>query len=166
MTGSFDALDARILAELDAEPRVPVLELARRLTTARATVQARLDRLQATGILRGARLDVDFEQVGFAVLAFVRLEIAQGQLGAVGDLLAATPEVIEAHGVTGEGDVHCRIACRSHQELQAVLLRLGGSAAIVRTSSTVALSEVVHYRVVPALVLAAGELANASSRSR
>lgn len=134
---------------------MPILELARRLGVARATVQARLDRLQSTGILRAARLDVDLGQAGFAVLAFVRLEIAQGQLDAVGALLAATPEVIEAHEVTGEGDVHCRIACRSHQELQAVLLRLGGSPAVVRTSSTVALSEVVHYRVVPALSLVA-----------
>lgn len=155
MSVHLDVLDARILTELEVEPRVPVLELARRLGVARATVQSRLDRLQGSGVLRAARLDVDLEHAGFAVLAFVRLEIAQGKLDAVGALLAATPEVIEAYGVTGDGDVHCRIACRSHQELQAVLLRLGGSPAVVRTSSTVALSEVVHYRVTPALNLVA-----------
>jgi DNA-binding Lrp family transcriptional regulator len=151
MTSRLDETDARILRELDREPRVPVLELSRRLGLARATVQARLDRMEASGVLRGARLGLDLERIGYGVLAFVRLEIAQGQLAQVKELLESMPEVVEAHGVTGEGDVHCRVACRNHGELQEVLLRLGGSPWVVRTSSSIALSEVIPYRVVPLL---------------
>ena len=42
-----DELDARLIELLAAEPRIGVLECARRLGVARGTVQARLDRLQA-----------------------------------------------------------------------------------------------------------------------
>jgi DNA-binding Lrp family transcriptional regulator len=157
MMGRLDETDARILKELDSEPRVPVLELSRRLGLARATVQARLDRMEAAGVLRGARLDVDLDKIGYGVLAFVRLEIAQGQLAQIRELLESMPEIVEAHGVTGEGDVHCRVACRDHGELQEVLLRLGGSPWVVRTSSSIALSEVVRYRIVPVVEQAAAD---------
>ena len=51
MTRPIDALDARLLRELDAEPRMGVLELSRRLGVARATAQARLDRLVKRGVI-------------------------------------------------------------------------------------------------------------------
>ena len=49
----IDELDARLIELLAAEPRVGVLEASRRLAVARGTVQARLDRLQARGVITG-----------------------------------------------------------------------------------------------------------------
>ncbi|MBA2523332.1 MAG: AsnC family transcriptional regulator, partial [Solirubrobacterales bacterium] len=49
---SVDSLDARILEVFAAEPRIGVLEASRRLGVARGTVQARLDRLEAGGVVR------------------------------------------------------------------------------------------------------------------
>ncbi|MFD9615357.1 Lrp/AsnC family transcriptional regulator, partial [Streptomyces sp. NPDC059083] len=53
MSIKIDGLDSALLAELAADPRVPILELAQRLGIARNTVQARMKRLEASGAVRG-----------------------------------------------------------------------------------------------------------------
>src|SRR5258708_1728814 len=72
------ALDGRILGLFAAEPRVGVLEASRRLGVARGTVQARLDRLQRDGVVRGWGPDVDTTAIGYPVTAFATLQIEQG----------------------------------------------------------------------------------------
>ena len=78
-----------------------MLELARLLGVARGTVQARLDRLERAGVVTGYGPDVDLAAAGFAVQAFVTLEIAQGALNDVAAELAALPAVLEAYATTG-----------------------------------------------------------------
>ncbi len=98
----IDELDARLIELLAAEPRVGVLEASRRLGVARGTVQARLDRLQARGVVTGYGPDIDPAALDHAVTAFVTLEIRQaGGHDPVAERLAAIPEVLEAHTITG-----------------------------------------------------------------
>ena len=98
----IDELDARLIELLAAEPRVGVLEASRRLGVARGTVQARLDRLQASGVITGYGPDIDPAALGHRVTAFVTLEIRQaGGHDPVADRLAAIPEVLEVHTITG-----------------------------------------------------------------
>lgn len=147
----LDALDVRLLGELEVDPRVATLELARRLGVTRATAQARLDRLARRGFLGRPGSRVDLRAAGYQVLAFVTLEIAQGRLEEVRTQLAAIPEVLEAHGVTGGGDVLCRVVASTPTALQDVLVRIDACPAVVRGATVVALSELVAYRVLPAL---------------
>jgi DNA-binding Lrp family transcriptional regulator len=150
-SSGIDTLDARLLGELEVDPRLATLELARRLGVTRATAQARLDRLARRGLLGRPGSRVDLRAAGYDVLAFVTLEIAQGQLEEVRTQLAAIPEVLEAHGVTGGGDVLCRVVAATPAALQEVLVRIDACPAVVRGATVVALSELVAYRVLPAL---------------
>jgi hypothetical protein len=59
--------------------------------------------------------------------------------------------VLEAHATTGAGDVLCRVAADSHGALQEILLRLGRSSCVVRSTSVIALSELVPRRALPLL---------------
>lgn len=145
----IDELDARLITTLAAAPRAGVMELARQLGIARGTVQARLDKLQARGVIAGFGPDLTLEALGYGVLAFVTLEIAQGHLRDVVDHLQRIPEVIEAHSTTGPGDLHCRVVARSNEHLQEVLSRVLEVAGIVRTSTHIALTEQICYRVLP-----------------
>src|SRR5450755_4431348 len=111
----IDELDARLVALLTAEPRVGVLEASRRLAVARGTVQARLDRMAATGVITGYGPDVDPVALGHGVTAFVTLEIRQaGGHDPVAIGLAAIPEVLEAHTITGSSDMLCRVVARTN----------------------------------------------------
>ena len=147
----LDTLDLALLTALADHPRAGALELSRRLGVARGTVQARIQRLEDSGVVTGYGPDVDLAAAGFGVQAFVTLEIAQGALADLTAELAAMPGVLEAHATTGSGDVLCRVAARSHGDLQRTLLQLGRSASVVRSTSVVALSELVPLRTLPLL---------------
>ncbi|HLY33297.1 MAG TPA: Lrp/AsnC ligand binding domain-containing protein [Jatrophihabitantaceae bacterium] len=145
----IDALDARLLHELVAAPRVGVLELSRRLGVARATVQARLDRMVSSGVIETFAPTLDPEALGFTVTAFATLEIRQGRGADVLAHLREIPEVLEVHTITGQGDMLCRVVARSNDDLQHVLNRVNQFDEIVRTSTVIALSNPIPHRVLP-----------------
>jgi DNA-binding Lrp family transcriptional regulator len=152
----LDELDARLLTLLAAEPRIGVLECSRRLGVARGTVQARLDKLVARGAIRGFGPEVSPTVIGFGVTSFVTLEISQRYgHGAVTAHLAQIPEVLEAHTITGAGDLMCRIVARSNPDLQRVIDQIVGYEGILRASSVIALAEQIPYRTMPLVRAAA-----------
>jgi DNA-binding Lrp family transcriptional regulator len=152
----IDQLDARLISLLAAEPRVGVLEASRRLGVARGTVQARLDRLWSRGVITGYGPDVDPTALGFRVTAFVTLEIRQaGGHDPVTAKLALIAEVLEAHTITGAGDMLCRVVARDNADLQRVIDLIVDVPGVVRTSTVIALAAPVRYRVLPLVQAAA-----------
>lgn len=162
----LDELDLGLIRTLHERPRAGALELSRLLRVARATVSARLRRLEESGVITGYGPDVDLAAAGYPVRAFVTLEIAQGALEQIAHELEAIPGVIEAHATTGSGDVLCLIAAASHQDLQDTLVRLNHSSAIDRSTSVITLSTVVAHRVLPLLAQRPSERAPRSPEYR
>lgn len=168
MTGgrTLDALDVALLDAIREHRRVGDLELSRLTGVARATVTARRERLEAAGVITGYGPDVDVSAAGFGVQAFVTLEIAQGAIEAVTRDLEAIPGVLEAHATTGVGDVLCRVAATSHEALQQTLVDLNRSSSVVRSTSVIALSEIVPWRTLPLLSTGAAPSAGRSAMRR
>lgn len=164
----IDELDARVIELLAAEPRIGVLEASRRLGVARGTVQARIDGLQDRGVVTGYGPDVDPAAIGHAVTAFVTLELRQSSgRDEVAKRLASIAEILEAHTITGPGDMLCRVVARSNADLQRVIDAIVAVPEVVRTSTVIALATAVGYRTLP-LVRAAGRdgrLARAAARA-
>ena len=105
---------------------------------------------------RGYEPVVELPALGYAVLVFSTLEIAQGNEGRVVAGLAAIPEVIETHKITGPGDLLVRIVARTNDHLNEVLEHVLALPGIVRTTSSLALAahiERLHVDVDAALAL-------------
>lgn len=151
----LDRLDVALIEALTDHPRVGDLELSRLLGVARATVQARLRKLEEAGVITGYGPDLDLAAAGHAVLAFVTLEIVQGAIDQVAAELASIPQVLEAHITSGTADILCKVAASSHDDLKDVLLRLSRADSVARTSSVIVLSEIVAPRVLPLLAASA-----------
>ena len=152
----IDRLDARLIDLLAARPRIGVLDASRRLGVARGTVQARLDRLRSRGVITGFGPDVDPAALGYGVTAFVTLEIRQaGGHDPVTDRLALIAEVLEAHTITGPGDMLCRVVARDNVDLQRVIDAIVDVPGVVRTSTVIVLAAPVKYRVLPLVHAAA-----------
>lgn len=163
---AIDDLDGRLIEVFSAEPRIGVLEVSRRLGVARGTVQARLDRLTRLGVIRGFGPEIDPAALGYNVTAFVTLQIRQaGGHDPVTARLAAIPEVIEVHNITGPGDMLCRIVARSNQDLQRVIDQIVDVTGVERASSVISLATQVPYRTLP-LVRAAGQAGGERRRTR
>lgn len=151
---TIDDLDARLIALLRDEPRIGLVEVARRLGVARGTVQARLTKLQDRGVIRGHGPEIDPARLGYPVLAFVFLQIAQGRLTEAVAVLASTAEVLEATATSGPSDLLCRIVARDTEHLQEIVNRLLSNNAIRRSTSYIALSQPIPFRTAPLVALA------------
>ncbi|MER7504003.1 Lrp/AsnC family transcriptional regulator [Nonomuraea pusilla] len=147
----MDELDVRLLVTMRAHPRVGLTELARLLGVARGTVQARVDKLTARGVILDFGPTVSTAQAGFPILAFVSLQIAQGRLAEAVEALRALPQILEVYGTSGQHDLLCRVVARSTDHLQEVIARILASPAVQRTDTTIALSSQIPYRVEPLL---------------
>jgi DNA-binding Lrp family transcriptional regulator len=146
---AVDRIDAAILDLFTVEPRIGVLEASRRLHLARGTVQSRLDKLTARGIVRGWGPDLDPAALGYPVTAFLTLEIDQPGHEEVGARLADIPEVLEVLTITGNGDLLCRVVARTNSDLQRVIDLVAHTQGVARTSTVVALATQVPHRVMP-----------------
>ena len=154
----MDAIDSRLLDLFADEPRIGVLEASRRLGVARGTVQARLDRLAAAGVVTGWGPELSPEALGFPVMAFLTIEIRQGAgHDAVATHLAAIPEVLEAYTITGAGDMWARVVARSNADLQRVIDQVLAESGIERSTTVIALAEQVRHRVLPLAQSAVGQ---------
>ena len=145
----IDQLDAKLLLTLRAQPRIGLLEVSRRLGVARGTVQARLDKLQRRGVITGFGPELEPARMGYPVLAFVSLEIVQGRLDEAVAGLRRVPEVLEAHGVTGDRDLLCRVVARDNGHLQDVINGMLQKGAVQRSISAISMTRQIPYRVEP-----------------
>lgn len=152
----MDDLDAQVIDLFAAEPRIGVLEASRRLGVARGTVQARLDRLAASGVVTGWGPDLSPDALGFPVMAFLTLEIRQGSgHEAIAAHLATIPEVLEAYTITGAGDMWARVVARSNADLQRVIDQVLADRGIDRSTTVIALAAQIEHRVLPLARVAA-----------
>lgn len=156
MSSEIDELDGRLIEAMREQPRVGLLEISRRLQVARGTVQARLRKLEERGVVTGFGPEVEPGAMGYPILAFMLMDLAQGRLEEAVAALAAVPEVIEADAISGPHDVIARVVARDTEHLQEIVNTLVGSAAIERSTSYIVLTRQVPPRVSPLVKAAAG----------
>ena len=146
----MDDLDVALLHLFSAEPRIGVLEASRRLGVARGTVQSRLDKLTERGVVAGWAPTLDPAALGYPVTAFLTLQLRQGAgHDVVARHLEGIAEVTEAHTITGEGDMWCRVVARSNADLQRVIDAVLAHPGIVRSTTVIALDTQIRSRVLP-----------------
>jgi DNA-binding Lrp family transcriptional regulator len=133
----LDQLDLELLNLLLEEPQAGMREYAR------------VARLEREGVITGHAPAISPAGLGFTVLAFVHLYLAQGQLDNVVSRLSGLPEVLEAHTTTGEGDLLCRVAARSNLQLEEIVQTLLALPGVTRTRTEISLNQRVSYRVLP-----------------
>jgi DNA-binding Lrp family transcriptional regulator len=145
----LDQLDLDLLNLLLEEPQAGMREYARVLGVARGTVQARLARMEREGVIADHAPTISPTGLGFSVLAFIHLYLAQGQLDTVVSMLRKLPEVLEAHTTTGEGDLLCRVAAKSNLHLEQIVQTLLALPGVTRTKTEISLNQRVSYRILP-----------------
>jgi DNA-binding Lrp family transcriptional regulator len=140
----MDAIDAQIVALLVQDARRPYGDIAKRVSLSAPAVKRRVDRLRASGALRGFTAVLDHAALGESTEALVELFFAPGTLL---DQVAATldrhPEVVEAWSVTGEPDAVARVRTRDNADLERVIMEIQKDGPVERTRSQVVLSQLV-----------------------
>ncbi len=148
---AVDATDARLLLELVDNPRATGVELAARLGLSRNTVQARLARWEANGVLASFERRVEARALGYPLAAFVAVVVDQHKLDPVVDELAEVPEVTEVCGMTGATDLTVRVVARNADDLYRITGRILKIPGVERTNMALVMRELVGPRISPLL---------------
>jgi DNA-binding Lrp family transcriptional regulator len=163
---TIDELDAALIETLAENPRVGLLEVARRLGVARGTVQARLARLEKEGVITGYGPVIDPAALGYPITALMQVELAQGRLADAVRMMESIPEVLEVDAITGPQDLICRIVARDTEHLQDLVNSLLSTPAIRRCTSYIVLSRQVPPRTAPLVRATAKTASRAQAKHR
>jgi len=140
----MDTIDRHILALLVEDGRRTYDEIARHVALSAPAVKRRVDKLRASGALRGFTAVVDHAALGDQTEALIELFYAPGTpLDAVAATLRRHPEVVEAWSVTGEADAIARVRTQDNADLERVIIDLQRDGLVERTRSQVVLSRLV-----------------------
>jgi Lrp/AsnC family transcriptional regulator, leucine-responsive regulatory protein len=119
----IDATARRILEELQADGRLSMAELGRRVNLSAPAVAERVQRLERDGVIMGYRATVDPKAIGYPLAAVVRVAPASRQLDKIREVARDTPEVVECHRITGEDCFFLKLHLRSMDDLEPILDR-------------------------------------------
>src|SRR3954468_22577587 len=144
-TSGLDAVDRTVIAELQADGRLSLAELGRRVGLSPAAVGDRVRRLEDAGVITGYRAVVDPRALGYALTAVIRVRPAPRQLAKVAELAQRTREVVECHRITGEDCFVLTAHVRDVQHLEEVI---DGFALHGQTTTSVRQSSPVPLRAV------------------
>ncbi|MEY4695750.1 MAG: hypothetical protein RIT14_178 [Pseudomonadota bacterium] len=136
----MDELDRNILGLLGADARMSVATLARRLKVARSTIQARLERLETTGVIAGYTLKLGEGAQKGRLRASVLLSIEPRAQPGILQRLKSISEVERVFTTSGRFDLLLQIACPTTQVLDQVLDQIGAMTGVKSSESLIHLS--------------------------
>jgi Lrp/AsnC family leucine-responsive transcriptional regulator len=143
---SLDDIDLRIIAVLQADARVRVAELGRRVGLSPPAVAERMRRLEESAVVT-FRAEVNPRALGYTLSAIVRVSPVSGHVHAIPDIARQTPEITECYRITGEDCYFMRLSLRSIDDLEPILDRF---VAHGRTTTSFVHSAPVPPRPLPA----------------
>jgi Lrp/AsnC family leucine-responsive transcriptional regulator len=118
-----DPTNRRIVGELQADARLSLAELGRRVGLSSPAVAERVQRLEDEGVIAGYRAEIDPRAFGYALTAVVRVRPTPRQLPKVAEVARAAPEVVECHRITGEDCFFLKAHVRSVEHLEELIDR-------------------------------------------
>lgn len=141
--GAMDRIDRQILTILLGDGRATYQELGRQVRLSANTVADRVRRLQASGIVRGYRAELNLAALGrgLELLSDVRLREGVDRTAFEGQL-HQVPQVVGAMRLTGDYDYQLRMACTDAREFETVIDRLKADFGVRELRSRLLLHEV------------------------
>lgn len=121
----LDAVDWRLVAELQADGRLSYKELGRRINLSAPAVAERVRRLEEGGVLTGYRAVVDARRAGYPILAFVQMQCSLGACLLKTSTAGDYPEIVEVHKLSGDHCTMIKVRAASLAHLEGLFERLG-----------------------------------------
>lgn len=142
---NLDTLDARIVALLRADARASYAEIGEEISLSAPAVKRRVDRLLASGAIRGFTAVVDPAALGWGTEAFVELYcLDRTPPATIRSALARYPEIVSASTVSGDPDAVLHVLAADVAHLERVVERIGAERFVARTKSLIVLSPLLR----------------------
>ena len=142
----LDERNVDLIALLEADPRMTISELARRIGMSAPAVRERLTRLEEGAVILGYRLELSPRALGWPITAFIRVRPMPGQLSKVAELAKSIPQVVECHRITGEDCFIMKVHLDALESMDTILDRF---LAHGQTTTSIVQSSPVPHRSPP-----------------
>ena len=142
----MDGVSWRILALLQENARISFSEIGRRVGLTSTAVAERMRRLEDARIIRGYKLDVGTDMLGYSMTVFIRVAVRPGASAQVVRLAESMPEVLECYRITGDDSYLLKAVVTGVPHLEQMLMRI---RPLGQPATSVVLSSVIQHPVVP-----------------
>jgi Lrp/AsnC family transcriptional regulator, leucine-responsive regulatory protein len=141
----IDAIDWKILKELQINARISFAELGRRVGLTTPAVIERIRKLEDAAIITGYRVEIDTAKVGLPITAFIRMSITGVDYSHIIEVVSLSAEVLECHRGTGNDSFIMKVAVADVGHLQTLIDKLTPYGI---TTTSIVLSSPVTRRII------------------
>tara|TARA_B100000900_G_scaffold128299_1_gene108427 strand:+ start:7517 stop:7999 length:483 start_codon:yes stop_codon:yes gene_type:complete len=118
----IDNIDRSILSILMKDAKTPYTEIAKKLIVSAGTIHVRMKKMEAAGIVKNSRLDINYELLGYDLTAFLGIYLEKGSnYKDVTEKMNSIPEIVEAYYTTGIYSIFAKIRCKNTKHMRHVL---------------------------------------------
>ncbi|MGN0775859.1 MAG: Lrp/AsnC family transcriptional regulator [Candidatus Ventricola sp.] len=143
----MDNIDRKILTLLQENARTPLKVIAEQVFLSSPAVSARIERLEAAGLITGYQAQLSAAAMGYQIKAFISLEIEPKQKPEFYPYVEKCPNVMECNCVTGDYSMLLKVCFHTTQELDQFINQLDQFG---RTRTQIVFSTPVEHRGIPA----------------
>jgi DNA-binding Lrp family transcriptional regulator len=140
---NFDAIDLKLLSELQENGRITNVELASKVGLTAPPCLRRMRTLEQSGVIKGYHAEIDPATLGYSIMVFAMVSLksqAEADLRAFEEHVRSLPNVRECHMLNGEIDFILKIVAHDLQSFQEFLtsqLTAAPNVSSVKTSLTI-----------------------------
>jgi Lrp/AsnC family transcriptional regulator for asnA, asnC and gidA len=140
----IDNIDLKILNVLSKNAKMPYTEVAKKVFVSGGTVHVRMRKLEKMGVVRGTKLDIDYDKLGYNISSYMGIYLEKSFLyKETVKSLKKIPEIVEIHAITGQYTIFIKIICRDTSHFRNFLDTVHKVKGITRTETFMSFEETI-----------------------
>lgn len=137
---NVDSLDIEILKLLSNDGTLSLRKIAEELTKSPVTIKKHIDNLEEEGIIRNYSVSIDYEKLGYEIVAIIELTISKGKMLEVERDISHQPNIFGVYDITGTYDALIIAKFKTKEELSKLVKKINGYEYVVRTNTHLVLN--------------------------
>ena len=132
---SVDEVDLDILGILSKNSKQNFKQISDELKKSPVTIKKHVEELEKDGIIKGYGVDIDFEKLGYNIIATIEITVSKGKMIEVETDIAENPNVFGVYDITGDYDALVFARFKTRKELSEMIKKLHASPYVERTNT-------------------------------
>ena len=140
----IDNIDLKILNVLSKNAKMPYTEVAKKVFVSGGTVHVRMRKLEKMAVVRGTKLDIDYDKLGYNISSYMGIYLEKSFLyKETVKSLKKIPEIVEIHAITGQYTIFIKIICKDTSHFRNFLDTVHKVKGITRTETFMSFEETI-----------------------
>ena len=140
----IDNIDLKILNVLSKNAKMPYTEVAKKVFVSGGTVHVRMRKLEKMGVVRGTKLDIDYDKLGYNISSYMGIYLEKSYLyKETVKSIKKIPEIVEIHAITGQYTIFIKIICKDTSHFRNFLDTVHKVKGITRTETFMSFEETI-----------------------